>query len=357
MNTQTTRELPLEFRATGGEYFRIWIVNLLLTIVTLGIYSAWAKVRRLRYFYGNTSLDGSSFEYHGKPIAILKGRLIAFAVWIVFAAAGNINPILSLILLPVVVFGVPWIIMRSRMFQMRMTSWRGLRFNFTGGYGGALGAFIGWPILGAITLMILWPIALFKQAKYIIGNSAYGRTPFNYEGTIGNFYRFCLIGLAIAIGAIFCVGIVAAIAIGAGGFMEAAMASGGDPSSMLSVFFSGGFIITIIAYAAALMIITAWYKANMLNATIGASSVGDHQIYSRLKTLPLAGILLTNMLGMIVTLGLFYPWAKVRAMRYQIENTGVIANGDLTQFVADSSVGTSAVGEEVGEFFDVDFGF
>ena len=49
-----TRELPLEFRATGAEYFRIWIVNLLLTIITLGIYSAWAKVRRLRYFYGST---------------------------------------------------------------------------------------------------------------------------------------------------------------------------------------------------------------------------------------------------------------------------------------------------------------
>ena len=68
--------LPFEFRGNGGEYFRIWIVNLLLTIVTLGIYSAWAKVRRLRYFYGNTLLDGHSFEYHGRPLAILKGRLI-----------------------------------------------------------------------------------------------------------------------------------------------------------------------------------------------------------------------------------------------------------------------------------------
>ena len=56
-------DLPFEFRGNGGEYFRIWIVNLLLTIVTLGIYSAWAKVRRLRYFYGNTYLDGHPFEF------------------------------------------------------------------------------------------------------------------------------------------------------------------------------------------------------------------------------------------------------------------------------------------------------
>ena len=76
--------LPFEFRGNGGEYFRIWIVNLLLTIVTLGIYSAWAKVRRLRYFYGNTFVDGHSFEYHGQPLAILKGRLIVVAGYVVF---------------------------------------------------------------------------------------------------------------------------------------------------------------------------------------------------------------------------------------------------------------------------------
>jgi hypothetical protein len=42
---------PIEFTGTAGEYFGIWIVNILLTIVTVGFYSAWAKVRRKRYFY------------------------------------------------------------------------------------------------------------------------------------------------------------------------------------------------------------------------------------------------------------------------------------------------------------------
>ncbi len=152
------RELPLEFRATGAEYFRIWIVNLLLTIITIGIYSAWAKVRRLRYFYGSTSLDGTSFEYHGKPIPILKGRLIAVGAYLVFFAR---RPLVAgprrFVLLPLVIFGVPWIIMKARLFQMRMSSWRGLRFNFHGDYMGALGAYIGWSLLAAITIMILWP--------------------------------------------------------------------------------------------------------------------------------------------------------------------------------------------------------
>ena len=65
-----------EFSGSGSEYFKIWIVNILLTIVTLYIYSAWAKVRKNRYFYGNTSIDGSAFEYHAKGIQLLPGRLI-----------------------------------------------------------------------------------------------------------------------------------------------------------------------------------------------------------------------------------------------------------------------------------------
>ena len=39
------RTLAPSFTGDGKEYFRIWVVNLLLTLATFGIYSAWAKVR------------------------------------------------------------------------------------------------------------------------------------------------------------------------------------------------------------------------------------------------------------------------------------------------------------------------
>src|ERR1700739_359859 len=84
--TQPVRMEPLpgRFHGSGGESFRIWIVNLLLTIVTLGIYSAWAKVRRQQYFYRNTELAGSSFEYHGQPLSILKGRIVAIGLLLIY---------------------------------------------------------------------------------------------------------------------------------------------------------------------------------------------------------------------------------------------------------------------------------
>ena len=59
----------LRFTGTGKEFFGIWIINVVLSICTLGIYSAWAKVRTKRYFYGNTILAGSSFEYVANPMA------------------------------------------------------------------------------------------------------------------------------------------------------------------------------------------------------------------------------------------------------------------------------------------------
>ena len=64
----------VEFTGNWREYFGIWIVNILLTILTLGIYSAWAKVRRKRWFYGHTFIAGSSFDYHGRPVQILERR-------------------------------------------------------------------------------------------------------------------------------------------------------------------------------------------------------------------------------------------------------------------------------------------
>ena len=89
-DVQGDRNIGFEFNGSAFEYFKIWIVNIALSIVTLGIYSAWAKVRTKRYFYGNTTLDGSSFEYLANPISILKGRLIVFGFILIYAVTTKI---------------------------------------------------------------------------------------------------------------------------------------------------------------------------------------------------------------------------------------------------------------------------
>src|SRR5207249_9838516 len=85
----------LRFTFTGhaGEYFRIWIVSLCLSIATLGVYSAWGKVRKKRYLYAHTKLDGSSFDYRASPLAILRGRILALLLFGGFALSAHFVPL------------------------------------------------------------------------------------------------------------------------------------------------------------------------------------------------------------------------------------------------------------------------
>src|SRR5882672_6127924 len=165
---------PFEFRGSAGEFFRIWIVNVALTLITLGVYSAWAKVRTRRYFYGNTFVAGNAFDYHALPWRILIGRLVALALFVGYNTSVGISPFLSI---PwVVVFGaaIPWLIVSSLRFNARNTSYRNVRFNFTGDYWGAFGVFIMLSIVAAITLGTVWPFVHREREYYYINNHTFG---------------------------------------------------------------------------------------------------------------------------------------------------------------------------------------
>ena len=109
---------PFSFSGSGSEYFRIWIVNLALTILTVGIYSAWAKVRRLKYFYQNTRLADGGFDFHGSPVAILKGRIIAVILLLAYNFSGLISPTASLVTFGLLLLVLPWLIVKSLRFKL-----------------------------------------------------------------------------------------------------------------------------------------------------------------------------------------------------------------------------------------------
>src|SRR5580658_8190071 len=109
---------PLHFNGSGAEYFGIWIVNLLLTIVTLGVYSAWAKVRRLQYFYRHTELAGSSFDFHGSPMRILIGRAIALAMFSAYEYSVRLRSPLTLVIILALALVMPWLLRNSFRFRL-----------------------------------------------------------------------------------------------------------------------------------------------------------------------------------------------------------------------------------------------
>lgn len=334
-----------EFTGTGWEYFKIWIVNLLLTIVTLGIYSAWAKVRRLQYFYRNTRLADASFDYHGAPKAILKGRIIALALLIAYNAAFQFNPILGLVVGLLLAIVMPWLLMRSLRFKLYNSSYRGLRFGFAGDKRGAYRAFLMYPALAGLTFYLLAPLAHQRIKQYQFDNSRFGSTTFKLGASVKGFYLLYLSALAVMFGTLL---LLPALVMMFG--------TGGGMQSFITGFKSVGPFIMLILVASFLMVISL-FTAYMQNLVWGNTELGAHRFFSQLSARRLLWISVSNFLGVVLTLGLYMPFATIRMLRFKLESMGVAVGGDLSDFVSDQQLQATAAGAETAEMFDVDISF
>ena len=354
-----------EFRGNGGEYFRIWIVNLALSIVTLGIYSAWAKVRRLKYFYGNTVLAGSSFGYHADPVKILKGRLIAVAFFVFYSFAGEISVVLGALAAVALFIGIPWIVVRSRMFMMRMSSYRNIRFGFDQDYGGAVKVFVGIGMLVGLTLGTLFPYWEKRRWEFLVGKSRYGRTAFVPSFGTGAFYALYGKAFLVLLGAfmLLLAPIAALFAVGASflpdlreilSSMETAPTQAADAPDMAAVLAiaGGAYLVMIPVFIA----FGAYVQKHVLNTVYSNTALGPHRLLSTLRFRSLFWLYLSNTFLIILTVGLFIPWAQVRAARYRAQCLTLETAGSLDDFIANELEAGNATGDELGEFFDVDLG-
>jgi uncharacterized membrane protein YjgN (DUF898 family) len=325
---ESTRRIPFEFLGTGWDYFKIWLVNTILSILTLGVYSAWAKVRRKRYLYGSTRLQGSGFEYLADPVKILKGRALVVGVFILYSLLEQLLPILAGILGLGIVLVLPWVVAKSLSFNARNSAFRNIRFGFNGSYMGAAKAYILWPILVPFTLGILFPYVFYRQKAFIVENHTYGTTPFSFDATAGDYYRIFLTGL-IPIG----VGLVLAV--------------------LLTFLF---LPLSLLALAVLYLYLLAFFSVKTTNLMYSSARLGVHRFSADLEIKGYGLIILTNTLATVLTLGLFHPWALIRTLRYKVQHLAMVAAGSLDGFIADEQKQVSAIGEEAGDFLDIDVG-
>ena len=344
MDQQVSAETRLEFSGSGSEYFRIWIVNILLSIVTLGIYSAWAKVKSNKYLYSCTRLDGSSFDYHGNPVAILKGRLVAVGLIVGYQLAFSSSPLLGVAILLVFVAAVPWMIWRSMQFKLHNTSYRGVRFGFDGSAGRAYWVYLFLPILAALTLWAPLGPKLHHSLKHFqLTQSRYGNRHFGFEATAGQFYKAYFGFFIPLIVLIFIAAFAYELVAGAPQQAEAA------PAQMNWQ----AIALTAAIYAFMLLVIPV-FMTRMQNLIWNHTTLGRHCFKSDLKWGRMLFIATTNLLAIVCTLGLFIPFAKIRALKYRVESTSMIVAGSLDEFVADTSAEVSAAGEGLTDLLDFD---
>lgn len=333
----------ITFSATGSEYFRIWIVNLLLSIVTLGIYSAWAKVRRNRYFYSSTHLAGSSFEYHGNAIAILKGRIAAVVLIAGYNIALQISPFIGLLMFVLMAAILPWLVWKSLQFKLYNTSYRGIRFGFDGSAKQAYKYFLWLPILNAFTGGLMTPFLHQRLKRFQHTESRFGSAHFSFDASVGSFYKTYLLFFAILVA-----GLVALIVVGFGSVFASFAANANDPSKI------GSILLAIGAIYLWMFTVLPLFLTMIQNLIWNHTRLQQHQFASQLTWGRTTFIMLTNLLGIVVTLGLFTPFAHVRWLKYRLEATALLAHGSLDEFVAATGEQVSATGEGMVDLLDFD---
>ncbi|MEI7431851.1 MAG: YjgN family protein [Betaproteobacteria bacterium] len=337
---------PIIFTGKGNEYFGIWIVNLLLTLVTLGIYSAWAKVRRMQYFYRNTLLAGASFDYHGNPVAILKGRLIAIALLVAYNLAGTAHPFLGLAVGAVILAVLPRLILKSLQFRLHNSSYRGLRFRFNGTLKQSYLTFLLLPLATVFTFYLLAPFCHQRIKSFQHNNSAFGQSSFSFNAPVSAFYGLYLKVWGFLILGVIVLGVVAAMVFGNPFLMTNAKANPQLFTVISMLFFFGFFIL--------LLFIRPFLEARLQNLIWNHTQLGPHRFVSNISAGKLFGIMFTNLIGVIFTLGLFRPFAVTRLLKYRLETVTLAAAGDLDSFLSAHNQEVGAMGEETADIFDID---
>lgn len=383
---------PIQFHGRGGEFFAIWIVNVLLTIITLGIYSAWAKVRTNKYFYGNTELTGDRFDYHATPIQILIGRIIAFVCVAIWAIASSTMPVVSTILLLTFIAIVPWLVRNNTRFDARMTSYRNVRFNFTGSLAGAYWAVLGRGLIGALVMIVPIFIAGYFAAtqsamaivfgliaaiagffvygwhtagmvRYIVNGYAYGRFRFGAEIETGFYVKTLLLAALLGAG----LSILASVVLGMIAFAVAMpilgdiFAGSFDPSSLGgegAIAFVAILFVYVVLFLLSL-VVGAFVKVRTRNYLFGQLVMDNDanlEFESTMTTMSYVGLIITNFLIQLFTLGFGRPWVMVRSAQYMARTTTVYGDVAAVSARDHGEEGGSSIADEVSQAFDIELG-
>ncbi len=344
---RTPTTTPFQFTGTAGEFFKIWIVNVLLTIVTLGIYSAWAKVRTTRYFYSHTRLDHSCFEYLGDPVAILKGRLIAFGVLTLYVVTTQLYPVTEPLFILAFVIAMPWLVVQVLRFRARNSAYRNIRFDFEGGYGGAIAVFIGLPVLSAITLGLAYPYFVFRKKEFMVRNSGYGATHFGFKALAKGFYLIYLKALAFLLaGGLLLSALFAGMAMGMGVGLD------------LAAFNASPWAVAAIALPFALLYlwVGVYVRTAVANLVWSHVALDQMSMRSTLRTNRMVWLYVSNTLAIIGSLGLLIPWARIRMARYRAQSLVLIGSEALDRYMAAERKTVGTTGEGLSDIFDVAVG-
>lgn len=298
----------------GFDFFKIQIVNFLLQIVTLGLYYPWAKANTLEYLYSHTTLQDHPFSFSGTGKEMFRGYVkllvfmgILFSLFFILVTNNMGGWGLLLIYLTLFLL-IPLALHGSYRYRMAKTSWRGIRFGYTGNRGELFTLFIVGLFLTIITLGIYGPWFYMKLRRYIIGNIKMGDAHFSYSGNGGDFFVLNLVGY------------------------------------ILSIFTLGIYMF--------------WWQRDLFRFFVNNLRMQKGDQVVRFQSTASAGdffsFIVVNLLIVIFTLGLGIPWVIIRSLQFVTEHIQMQGNISLEELQQEQEDFGDATGEDVVDWLNFD---
>jgi uncharacterized membrane protein YjgN (DUF898 family) len=309
-----SRTYGLEFGGSGLSLFLIALKNLLLTLVTLGIYMPWARVERRKYIWQNLAFHGQPLRFTGTGSELFVGYLKVGLAYLAFIAVpqglGLIHPTLRIVsaviltfallaLLPVAIFG-------ARRYLLSRTTHRGIRFGVTGSPKRFALSFYGNYLLTVVTLGLWAPVMSNRLHRIITEQSQFGSEPFRYTGEDGTIWKLWMVGLLLTV-------------------------------LTLGVYFP-------------------WYQAKLLRYKMENTHFSGASGRSEVTGRDLFVIYLLLLFGTTLTVGLAAPWIAVYTLDRISQKLSFVGQIDF-HGITQRDTGGDAAAEGLADALDVAIGF
>ena len=345
----------VRFTGNWREYLPIAATNVLLTIVTLGIYRFWATARERRYLWSRTEVIGDRLEWSGTGKEMFIGFLMVMAVLIPFflfiqflfpalIARGKVEAAAGIFTLFYIglFYLVGFARFRALRYRLSRTWWRGIRggsdepgWNYGGEY-------LGRVALSAMTMFIIWPWAATRLWSSRWNQMSFGSLQFRAELTAEGLKRRWAAVYLVPIAVLFVVGGIAA-AIG-----FSAAASGDEPSPTIMASILGLFLLFYLV----IPLMTLHWYAKFYRKAADALSLADLEFGFDATTWDWLKLFLGNLGLAIITLGLGIAFWGYRNWAFMVRHAHLYGEVDASRLTQST---THAPGEAEGfaDAFDI----
>ncbi len=310
----TADEYSFRFEGSGAEYFFIFLKHLFFTLITLGIYFAWAKTERRAFIWKSLSFHDHPFRYTGTAIELLKGYALVFLGYMIFVSlpglASVVSQNLALVVQLALVLGLvaimPFVIYRSRNFLYSRTTWRGIRFGLIPEPRPFAKQFFVGYLMTLLSLGLYAPIQSNRLHTIMTNNTRFGSLELHYDGDDRKIFWMTLKGILLG-------------------------------------------LLTFGLYY-------FWYRAELERYRAAHTRVGDTAVlYSEVTGGQLFKLYLVHIVGLTLTLGLAFPWVLMYSLGELAKRFSIRGQIDFETIVQRAET-EGALSEGIADALDLDFG-